>query len=121
MNISLPQPSKLLSDRILKTVPFNERFPAGRLRSPVGLLPGHVRSLQELHLLLEPDVASLPGINLKSLPGWIESSIGDRALAEAVRKVVEASNNYVESCLGVYEVVGNRLEQARRIDKESRG
>ena len=119
MNHSLSQPSASLARKILSPVPFKARFPAGRLKPPVGVLPGDVRSLPELHLFLEPDDASLPGINLKALPEWVETSIGDSELAESIRAIVDAAVNYVEGCLKVYEIVGYRLDQARNIIKES--
>ena len=120
MNYFFSQPSESLSSRLLSPVPFKERFPAGRLKPPVGILPGDVRSLPELHLFLEPDDASLPGINLKALSGWIETSIGDRELAASVQTIVDQSVNYVEDCLKVYEVVGARLDQARKTIKEAK-
>jgi hypothetical protein len=119
VNFSLSQPSESLSRKILSPVPFKERFPAGRLKPPVGILPGDVRSLPELHLFLEPDVASLPGINLEALAEWVEVSIGDGELAEAIRAIIETAVNYVEDCLRVYEAVGVRLDQARGIIKEN--
>jgi hypothetical protein len=120
VNYSLSQPSESLSRKILSPVPFKERFPAGRLKPPVGILPGDVRSLPELHLFLEPDNASLPGINLKTLPEWIEVSIGDKELAEAIREIVDTTVNYVEDCMRIYEVVGYRLDQAHGIIKENK-
>jgi len=116
---SLSQPSASLSRKILNPVPFKARFPAGRLKPPVGVLPGDVRSLPELHLFLEPDDASLPGINLKALAEWVEASIGDKELAQSIRAIVDTAVTYVEGCLKVYEVVGYRLDQARNIIKES--
>ena len=65
------QPSESLCRKILSPVPFKERLCAGRLKPPVGILPGDVRSLPELHQFLAPDVTSLPGINLKALPEWV--------------------------------------------------
>lgn len=112
-------PSKSLSRRILRPVPFKERFPAGRLKPPVGIMPGDVRSLPELHLFLAPDDATLPGINLKNLPEWIETSVGDRELAASVQTIVDESVNYVEDCLKVHEVLGYRLDQARKTIKEA--
>ena len=120
MKDSLSQPSESLARKILSTVLFRERFPAGRLKPPVGILPGDVRSLPELHLFLEPDIASLPGINLKALPEWIELNIGDKELAETIREIVDTSINYVEDCVRVYEVLGIRIDQARRIIKETK-
>ena len=113
------EPSKSLSSKILKAVPFKERFPVGRLKPPVGIIPGDVRSLPELHLFLEPDNASLPGINLRLLPEWIEMSIGDKELASSVQTIVDQSVNYVEDCVKVCEVVGVRLDQARKTIKEA--
>ena len=113
------QPSEALSRKILTPVAFKERFPAGRLKPPVGIIGGDVRSLVELHLFLEPDEATLPGIDLQTLPDWIAQSIGDPELAESIRAVVGAQNNYVEGCQKVYELVGHRLNQARMVLKEA--
>jgi len=121
MIYDLAQPSMILSRKILTPVSFNERFPAGRLKPPVGIIGGDVRSLAELHLFLEPDEATLPGLDLQALPDWIAGSIGDPELAESVRAVVGAQNNYVEGCLKVHEMVGRRLNQARMVLKEARG
>jgi len=118
--VQFSQPDEVLSHKILSPVPFKERLPAGRLKPPVGILPCDVRSLPELHLFLEPDEASLPGINLKALPEWIEAHIGDKELAESILGLVNASVNYVETCVKVYEVVGYRLDQARGNIKETK-
>jgi len=120
VNYSFSKPSETLSRKILSPVPFKARYPAGRLKPPVGIMPGDVRSLPELHLFLEPDSASLPGINLKALPEWVEMSIGDKELAEAIRAIVNTTVNYVEDCVSVHEVVGYRLDQARGIIKETK-
>jgi len=112
------QPGKSLSRIILSPVPFKDRFPAGRLKPPVGIMPGDVRSLPELHDFLAPDEATLPGINLKGLPEWIEMRIGDRELAASVQTIVDQSVSYVEDCIKVYEVVGVRLDQAHKAIKE---
>ena len=118
MKYSFAKPSESLSRRILKAVPYKERFPAGRLKPPVGIIGGDVRSLAELYLFLAPDESSLPGINLERLPDWIERNMGDTELAEAITSVVAAQNPFVESCQKVYEIVGCRLEQARMTIEE---
>jgi hypothetical protein len=112
MNHPMTPPSKEISRRLLERVPYGNRLAAGRLLPPVGIIPGHVRSLQELHLLLAPDVRSLPGINLNALADWLEGIIGDEELAEAVRAAARDAGSYAEGCLSVYELVGLRLEQA---------
>ena len=113
MSYPMTPPGKELSLRLLDRVTYADRLAAGRLLPPVGIIPGHVRSLQELHLLLAPDVRSLPGINLNALADWIGGIIGDGELADAVRVVTRDAGSYAESCLKVYELVGLRLEQAR--------
>lgn len=86
----------------------------------MGIVPGNVRSLQELHQFLTPDIASLPGLNLKRLPEWIESRIGDRELAAEVRRIVSNSVSYVDECKQIYEVLCYRLNQVRQVIKEVR-
>jgi hypothetical protein len=46
--------------------------------------------------------------------------IGDTELAASVQKIVDQSVNYVEDCVKVYEVVGLRLDQARKTIKEAK-
>lgn len=120
MTYHFSEPSKSLSFKILSPVPFKARFPAGRLKPPVGIMSGDVRSLPELHEFLAPDDATLPGINLKCLPEWIELRIGDTELAASVQTIVDQSVNYVEDCVKVYELLGLRLDQARSIIKEAK-
>jgi len=113
MTHSLSTPDLDLARRVLTPVPYAARFSVGRLRPPVGVMPGTVRSLHELHLLLTPDDRSLPGVNLTALPGWIADVVGDPELAEAVRLAVGQAGSYVEGCVQTFALVGARLEQAR--------
>ena len=115
MTYHFTQPSEELSRRLLGTAPYKDRLPAGRLMPPVGIIPGHVRSLRELHLLLTPDARSLPGLSLTALANWVQRVIGDGELAHALRNATENAGSYVEGCLRVYELVGLRLEQARDV------
>ena len=119
MSYHLPQPSEALSNKILGSVSYKNRFPAGRLTPPVGIIYGDVRSLPELHKFLAPDIRSLPGINLKGLPGWIEEIIGDRELADMVHTILNTSVSYVEDCMKIHDLLGFRIDQARNILKES--
>lgn len=112
---SFSTPDESLARKILGTVPFKERFPAGRLKPPVGIIADNVRSLPELHMFLAPNETSLPGINLAGLPDWIERNMGDAELAEAIKKTVASQNSFVEGCQEVYAIVGLRVDQARRI------
>jgi|GEM_PF-792098 len=108
-------PERELAEKLLGTVPFRDRFPAGRLKPPVGLIPSPVRSLKEIHLLLEPDVRSLPGLNLDALSEWIRRVIGDEELTRALSDEVQSASSYVDGCLRAHAVIGERLAQARQV------
>ena len=115
MSHQMNPPGEKLSYRLLSTVPYRDRLAAGRLLPPVGMLRSDIRSLQELRLLLTPDVRSLPGVNLSALAAWVEQVINDSELADALRKATENAESYVDGCLKVYELVGLRLKQAREV------
>lgn len=115
MTYRFTPPSEELSHRLLGTVPYRDRLPAGRLMPPVGMLRGDVRSLRELYLLLTPDARSLPGVNLSAMSDWVGRVIGDSELAHALRNATENAGSYVEGCVNVYELVGLRLQQAREV------
>src|SRR5512143_3366547 len=114
----LMAPNKELARRLLQTVPYRERFPAGRLLPPLGIIPGHVRSLEEVHLLLTPDVRSLPGLNLAALAKWVGQTLGDVAFAGWIRKAARDAESYAEGCLKVRELIGYRLDQAREAESK---
>lgn len=116
MNQSLKLPNKELARRLLQMVPYRDRLPAGRLLPPLGIIPGHVRSLEEVHLLLAPDVRSLPGINLNALADWVGRELADEEFAERIRTAVRTAGSYAEGCLRVHELVGHRLDQARMVE-----
>lgn len=113
MSRRMTPPDQELARRILAAVPYRDRFPAGRLRPPIGIMPGDVRSLPELHGFLVPDAGSLPGINLARLPGWVDRVIGDPVLAIRISEAVRDAESYVGGCMRVHELLGLRLEQAR--------
>jgi hypothetical protein len=112
----LALPREDVARRLLDTFPYRQRLAAGRLMPPVGMLRGDVRSLAELHLLLAPDIHSLPGINLKALAEWVRNVVGDGDLALLIEQVVESAESYAAACVSLYELVGQRLEQAREVE-----
>jgi len=116
----MPQPSfappePALAARLLQRVAFGDRLPAGRLRPPVGIIPGDIRSLSSLFLHLAPQPNSLPGVNLARLEDWVRDVLGDAALSDAIREAVGASQSHVDGCLRVYELVAVRLAQAEAV------
>ena len=115
MSHDLDPPGEELARRLLGSVPYRDRLPAGRLRPPVGMLRGDVRGLHEVHLLLAPDLQSLPAINLGKLADWIGRVVGDAELADRLRALTRAAKHYVEACLAAYELIGHRLAQARQV------
>ena len=115
MSYFMMPPDKGLSCRLLESVPYKDRLSAGRLLPPVGIIPGDVRSLNELYLLLAPDDRSLPGVNLKALVDWIGRVIGDETLANEIRIITREVGSYVEGCMKVYDLIGHRLDQAREV------
>ena len=115
MSHRMTQPDKKLSQRLLGSVPYSDRLPAGRLLPSLGIIPGDVRSLRELHLVLTPDVRSLPGVDLTALADWVGRVMGDRTLAHGIRTITRESRSYVEGCMKVYDLVGHRLDQAREV------
>ena len=109
---TLAPPDPALAARLLQRVAFRDRLPAGRLRPPVGILPGDIRSLSALFLHLAPQPNSLPGVNLTRLSEWVQDVLGDAALSAAIRDAVAASSCHVDGCMRVYELVAIRLAQA---------
>jgi hypothetical protein len=124
MSIELGPPSAELARRILATAPYAQRLRVGRLTPPVGLLASNVRSLHELCLHLEPDLRSLPGVNLSGVASWLATTIGDDELAAAVTAIDGAQASYVEKCERLFELVRTRLAQAQQAlgeEPEGRG
>ena len=120
MNHDMTPPDVELARRLLASVPYAHRLPAGRLRPPVGIIPGNLRGLEEVYLHLAPDDRSLPGVNLAALAGWVGEVLGDTVLSDRIGRAVKAAPGYVAGCLAVYEIVGVRLAQARTVAGEEK-
>ena len=113
MSATLPPPSPANAARMLAVVPWAERLRAGRMKPPIGLIRNDVRSLQELELLLEPAPSTLPGLDFASAAAWVETVVGDAALAAPMRAEAARDASYVERCLGLHAVVKRRVAQVR--------
>ena len=113
MNATLPPPSPSDAARRLAVVPWADRLRAGRMKPPIGLIRNDVRSLQELELLLEPAPSTLPGLDFASAAAWVETVIGDAALAAAMRTETARDASYVQRCLGLHAIVRRRVAQIR--------
>jgi len=115
MSAALPVPTTDLAGRILATCSYADRLPAGRFTSRVGIMRGTVRGLPELHLYLAPDERSLPALNFDRLADWMERVVADTELAAATRAAARNAGSYVDACIAAYELVGQRLAQARSV------
>lgn len=113
MNETLPAPSPAEAVRMLAVVPWADRLRAGRMKPPIGLIRNDVRSLQELELLLEPAPSTLPGLDFASAAAWVETVIGDAALAAAMRDEAARDASYVDRCRGLHALVQPRVAQIR--------
>jgi hypothetical protein len=113
MSALLSPPTGELARRILGKVAYQDRLPAGRLAPRLGITRGSVRGLPELHFYLTPDDRTLPALSLERLADWVERVIADGELAARIRAAVSASVSYVDGCIRVHELVGQRLQQAR--------
>jgi hypothetical protein len=98
---------------MLAVVPWADRLRAGRMKPPIGLVRNDVRSLQELELLLEPAPSTLPGLDFAAAAAWVETVIGDAALAAAIREEAARDASYVQRCLGLHAIVRHRVAQVR--------
>lgn len=113
MSATLPAPSPADAVRMLAVVPWADRLRAGRMKPPLGLIRNDVRSLQELELLLEPAPSTLPGLDFASAAAWVETVIGDAALAAAMREESAREASYVERCQRLHALVKPRVAQVR--------
>jgi hypothetical protein len=115
MSAPLPLPTAELAGRILAKCSYDDRMPAGRLTSRLGITRGSIRGLPELHLVLAPDDRTLPAVNLERLADWIDRVIADAELARATRDAARSADSYVDACIATYALVGQRLDQARAV------
>jgi hypothetical protein len=115
MSTMLAPPGAALATRILAKCPYEDRLPAGRFTPRMGIMRGTLNSLVELHLYLAPDDRTLPAVNLERLAGWIEWVIGDPDLGRGAEAAAQGAGSYVDACIAVHALVGQRLDQARSV------
>ncbi len=104
-----------LAEKILKEVPFENRFIAARMVMPSGMRRVAIRSLEEMYWFLSPARRSLPGINLESMADWVEHHIGDTQTASDIRLLVCECSSQIEACKQVWTLLGERVDQAREV------
>lgn len=113
MSAALSRPSAELAGRILASCGYADRLPAGRFTARVGIMRGTVRGLPELYVYLAPDERSLPAVNFERLADWIERVVADAELAAVTRTAARGADSYVDACIALHALVGQRLGQAR--------
>lgn len=104
-----------LAGRIMATCRYVDRLPAGRFTARVGIMRGTVRGVPELHMYLAPDERSLPALSFDRLGDWLDNVIQDAELAAAIRVAARDADSYVNACIAIHELIGERLAQARSV------
>ena len=111
----MSRPTRSQAEKILAEVPFQDRLKAVRMSMPSGMHPADMRSLEEVGWFLEPMRRSLPGLKLEILAGWIETHLGDRETAEAIRKIEKNSPSLAEAYRQTWELVDARVREVREV------
>jgi len=121
MDLSGEPQTKARARALFSRVAHADRLSAGRLQPPVGLLPGPVRSVAELHMLLTPESRGMPAVDPDTLVAWIRSVIGDEDLAAALADIFATSDCYAEGCRASHRLLGERLHEAQHLLGEEGG
>ena len=108
----LSRPSRDLGSRILKKVPFEDRFIGYRLSERHGAMRITSYSFQEVVNLLKDQ---MPRVDFDALQEWVGKVMKDEELAERiVAAVAEESNDY-DRVISIRNLMEERLEQCKEI------
>lgn len=107
----LSDPTKEMSEQILKKVPFKNRFIAGVMHMRAGPQRLSLYSLEEVFALLHEDH---PQIDLNMLESWIGGVIKDTELAREIKAIASSNDNERNKSFRVRELIGGRLLQCRK-------
>ena len=122
--IELAQPSKELAIKLVSMVDLKHRISGVYMNTEAGDIECPMFNLEEVadfleayeEKLLEKDGVTT-FINPNFLKKWVEETLGDKELAEAIGDKIDEGNNYAERILPIRELLKNRLRQCGEITR----
>jgi hypothetical protein len=108
----LSAPSRALSSRILKKVPFENRFIGYRLSERHGACRITSYSFQEVVNLLKSE---MPRVDFFALQEWVRKVMGDEELAEMIAAAAKAETNDHDRAVSARNLMEERLAQCERL------
>ena len=108
----LSEPSRELSDRVLKKVPFENRFIGYRLSERHGASRITSYSFQEVVNLMKDQ---MPRVDFLALQEWVRKVMGDEELAERMATAVKEEANDHDRAVSARNLMEERLMQCERM------
>ncbi len=108
----LSKPSRDLGARILKKVPFEDRFIGYRLSERHGAMRITSYSFQEVVNLLKDQ---MPRVDFDALREWAGKVMKDEELAERMVAVVAEESNDYDRVISIRNLMEERLKQCKEI------
>ena len=109
---NLTAPSRVLGARIVKKVPFEDRFIGYSLSERHGAIRITSYSFQEVVNLLR---GPMPRIDFNALVEWVGRTFGDSELAEYMAEAVQKGTNDHARVVHLRKLMEERLGQCRDI------
>ena len=111
------------ADYLLRELAWEDWFVAAVMSPPKIVVRRRVRGLKDLPALFKPfGKRMLPSVHLGRLAAWIETKVGDRELADAIRAVdADDTIAYLRKCEKVSDIVERRLSALRSAQEVSHG
>lgn len=107
---NLSAPSRELGAKIVKKVPFEDRFIGYALSERHGAIRITSYSFQEVVNLLR---GQMPRIDFNALVEWVRKTFEDGELAESMAEAVQMETNDYDRVLHLRRLMEERLEQCR--------
>lgn len=121
----LPEPSPELAVKLLSEVGFEERLVGYEMSPATGQTPRSLYSLAEVarfvgvggavELLTRGSQASIGYLDPEAVIRWVETILGDAALASALRRKLAGCATYREKAGVVHELLQQRLAQCQAV------
>ena len=100
--------------RLLRTLPYEEWLPVGRMMIPKGIHTARVGSLEELLWTLKPGAKSLATVRFDLLERGLRERVGDESLADEVARIAALKLSYVEASKAIYAALEERVTRLEK-------